>query len=128
MSDEDFLESFESGSLAEFHHRDHIRMTWLYLRRDGLIAGPPRVATEIQRFAAARGAAAHYSETMTRLWIRLVAASIAADGPANSFEKFVEAHPELLNKDHALLFYRRETLASPTAKARWVEPDLEPLP
>lgn len=128
MSDSEFLAAFESASLAEFHHRDHIRMTWLYLRRDGVVEGARRVRLGIQRFAAARSATALYHETLTRLWIRLVAAALATDGATDCFEEFAHTRSELLDKEYALTFYRRDTLMSPAAKARWVEPDLAPLP
>src|SRR5262245_42065949 len=35
MTDDEFISQFESCTLANeaFHHRDHIRVVWLYLRR-----------------------------------------------------------------------------------------------
>ena len=128
MSDADFLAAFESASLTESHHRDHIRMTWLYLRRGGLVVGARRVGRGIERFAAARGATTLYNETLTRLWIRLLAAALAADGGADSFEDFARVRAELLDKEYAFTCYRRETLTSAEARAGWVEPDLALLP
>ena len=32
LNDEEFLQAFEDCTLEEFHHADHVRMAWLYLR------------------------------------------------------------------------------------------------
>jgi hypothetical protein len=44
------------------------------------------------------------------------------------FDAFVAAHPQLLRRDLLLGHYSRERLFSPTARARFVEPDLLALP
>ena len=128
MTDRDFLAGFEAGSLVEFKHRDHIRMAWLYLARDGRQAGAERIAAGIRHFAAVKDARALYHETLTRVWIQLVAAALEATPRAESIEAFLLAHPELADKERPYAFYRRETLQSDAARAGWVAPDLEPLP
>ncbi|MDO9222614.1 MAG: hypothetical protein Q7U20_02765 [Caulobacter sp.] len=125
MDDTTLLEGFEAGTLAEFHHRDHIRIAWLCLRRDGVDAGSVRVKAGLQALAAAHGASAKYNETLTQFWIRQVAASVSADA-FQTFEAFVEANPHMLDKRYALQFYRAETLAGPQARTGWIEPDLWP--
>lgn len=126
MSDVEFLAGFASGTLAEFHHRDHLRMTWLLLRRDGLERGTRSVIDGIKRFAAAKRAPGRYHETLTRVWIHLVAT--AMDGTEQCFDDLLRGHPELLRQDQALRFYRPETLDGADARESWVEPDLAPLP
>jgi hypothetical protein len=49
--------------------------------------------------------------------------SLAADS-----ESFAAAHPELLDSHLLDKFYSRELLATPTARAEFVSPDLSPLP
>lgn len=127
MDETRLLERFEAGTLTEFHHRDHIAITWAYLRRDGVEAGAQRVKAGILALAAAHGASAKYHETLTRFWIGRVAAQVAA-GQFQTFEAFIEACPELLDKGYALQFYRPETLASAEARTGWLEPDLRTLP
>jgi len=129
MSDDEFLARFEDGTLpnAAFRHRDHIRMTWLYLRREGFETGARRVRDGIRRFAAAKGATMLYHETLTSAWIHLVAAALE-DGDGASFDAFTNAHPELLDKQRPWLHYRAETLAGAAARGGWVEPDRAPLP
>lgn len=48
MSDEEFLAAFEARTLDEFHHRDHIKVTYLYLRRYPLEEAMAKVRTGIQ--------------------------------------------------------------------------------
>jgi len=40
MTDDEFLQAFATATLAneQFHHRDHLRLTWLLLHRPGLSA------------------------------------------------------------------------------------------
>jgi hypothetical protein len=37
MTDEEFLRAFEACELSNgcFHHRDHIRLAWIYVHRYG---------------------------------------------------------------------------------------------
>jgi len=128
MTDQAFLEGFEAGRLAEFHHRDHIRMAWLYLSRLGPERGAAQIVQGIRRFAELKDARTLYHETLTRFWIRLVAAAMAQAPAAPSFDAFLAAHPELADKERPRVFYRRETLMSDSARACWVEPDLAALP
>lgn len=125
MDDDEFLAAFEAASLPELHHRDHIRATWVALRRSGPAIGALRVAAGLRRFAAARGAATRYHETLTTFWIAAVARAMQG-GDAASFAEFAAAHPALLDSRHALAFFRRETLASEVARVKWVAPDLDP--
>jgi hypothetical protein len=128
VSDDEFLDTFEAARLPELHHADHIRVAWLYLRREGVATGVRRVVSGIRRFAAAKGATGRYHETLTLPWVRLVAAALREDGGDEIFEEFARAHPHLLRKEYPFAFFRSETLASDAAGSRWIEPDLAPLP
>jgi hypothetical protein len=127
LSDAQFLAAFEDATLEPFHHRDHLRMTWLYLRAHGQEEAERRVAEGIQRFAAAHGKAQMYHVTLTRAWLRLMEAALRAT-PARTFDEFAVAHADLLDKDRIYRHYRRETIGSPEARAGWLEPELEQLP
>ena len=132
LSDDDFLGAFEAATLADFRHADHIRAAWIYLRLLPFPAASRRMAESLRHFAAAKGAHMKYHETITHAWLLLVAQAFQPDrrsGRApNSFDAFAAAHPELLNA-HALdRFYSPELLASPAARARFVPPDIAPLP
>jgi hypothetical protein len=125
MDDFSLLDRFEARTLTEFHHRHHIELTWLYLRRDGVEAGTRQVKGGIQALAAELGASEKYHETLTQFWIDQVAAAVTS-GRFATFAAFVEACPELFDKGYVARFYRPETLASAAAKSGWVAPDLAP--
>ena len=129
-SDEDFLRSFEDLSLpAElFHHREHIRVAWLYLKSSDASRAAERMSAGIRRFANHQGATQKYHHTLTLAWMRLVAASLVETPEDSSFEKFLAAHPELGDKNILGKFYSNELLQSTAAREGWVEPDLQPLP
>jgi hypothetical protein len=129
-SDEDFLRGFEDLSLpAElFHHREHIRVAWLYLKSSDASRAAERMSAGIRRFANHQGATQKYHHTLTLAWMRLVAASLVETPEDNSFEKFLAAHPELRDKNILGKFYSNELLQSTAAREGWVEPDLQPLP
>lgn len=127
MTDEVFLEAFETGALPkeDFTHGAHVRLAWICLRRDGFLCGSTRVIAGIQAFARLHGATGLYHETVTRAWLALIAAAGVAE-PA-SFEAFLAEHPELRGRvlDR---HYDPRTLASDEARARFMAPDREPLP
>ena len=130
LPDEEFVAEFESCRLPaeHFHHADHVRLAWIYL---GLMSEPQaaaRMAKSIQRFAAHAGKPEKFHFTMTRAWIRLVAAAREITPSAGSFIEFAAAHPHLLHKDWLLKHYSEERLECPTSRAGWLEPDLIPLP
>jgi hypothetical protein len=126
LSDEEFLARFEAHDLAEFSHRDHLRMAFAYARLGGLDAAVDG-ARRIRLFAEALGAPRKYHETMTVGWARLVG-RLALDSAPLTFPAFLAAHPELLRRDLLHAHYSRELLFSEGARAAFVEPDRAPLP
>jgi len=128
LSDDEFLVAFESATLTDFHHIDHIRAAWIYLRQLPFPAAAERMAESLRHFAASKGAHMKYHETITRAWMFLVAHALEQDRQADAFAAFAAAHPELLDA-HALdRFYSSQLLASPAARMEFVAPDLSPLP
>jgi len=49
---------------------------------------------------------------------------VAADGSVTDFDAFAERYPALLDKRLLTRHYTSAALASPQARADWVEPDL----
>ncbi len=130
MTDDDFVRAFLDGSLppAEFHHRDHLRLSWVLIRRLGLAAAASAIATGIQRFAARHGQSQKYHETLTQFWVRIVGHMVEARPDIGDFAAFLATFPQLLDKDLPYRHWRRETMNSARARAGWVEPDLVALP
>ena len=65
---------------------------------------------------------------LTVAWMRVLAAVIAAYGPADSPGEFFSQHPHLSSKVLLRLYYTRPRIMSLEARRQWVEPDLAPLP
>jgi hypothetical protein len=129
-SDEDFLRAFEDLSFPAdlFHHREHLRVAWLYLQSSDASRAAERMASGIRRFANHHGATQKYHHTLTLAWMRLVAAALVEPPEEKTFEKFMAAHPHLTDKNLLAKYYSDELLQSAIAREAWVEPDLQPLP
>lgn len=130
LADQDFLASFESCALpnAQFHHADHVRLTWLYVCRHGEESAAERVIEGIQRYATFNGAARKFNFTQTRAWVRLVSHACENQPQSSSFQELAAAWPKLLDKNALSAHYSNQLLESDEARVRWVEPDLLPLP
>ena len=134
MTDEEFLKEFEAARLTmeQWRHRDHVRIAYLYLRRHPLEVAFKRMRDGLNTLNAAhkvpdlpeRG----YHDTITLAWLRLVHCALCEFGPAETADAFLDQHTQLLSKRALLLFYSRDLLMSPAAKAAFIEPDLAPLP
>ena len=130
MNDDDFVQAFVDGSLppGQLHHRDHLRLAWLLIRRFDVELAGSTIASGIQRFAAVHGHAAKYHETLTRFWVRIVGHLVHVRPDIADFETFIATCPQLLDKGLPYRHWQHETMGSATARARWVEPDLLALP
>ncbi len=125
MNDHEFARAFENCELSNesFHHRDHLRLAWIYLKLYGEQEAATRIAASIRNFAAHFGKTDKYHETVTVAWMRLL-----AHDAKGSFEETLAAAPMLLEKNTLGAFYSERLLQSERAKKEFVEPDLKPLP
>jgi hypothetical protein len=135
--DDAFLRAFESRSIphAEWTHRCHVRMAYLYLRAHGYDDGLRRIRDGINALNASHGDAIPkdqvdrgYHETLTVAWARVIAASMRGRDPGTDFDAFAAEHPHLLQKTLLRSFYSRARMMTWEAKRAFVEPDLLPLP
>jgi hypothetical protein len=129
VTDDEFLAAFADCSmpLSSFTHVSHLRLAWLQLQRSGFDGALAAVRSDVVRFATFNGKTGVYHETLTRLWLALVAHAIET-APAETFDAFLETNAWLLDRGNPAKHYRAETLASDAARSAWVEPDLAPLP
>ena len=131
MTDPEFIRAFEDCTLPGdlFNHREHVRLAWLTLRAldPDEAAAERRMEALIRRYATHLGAAGKYHHTLTLFWMRAVAAARRDAPPAPTFEAFVSARPDLLDKTLARRHYSATRLESAEARAGWREPDLLPL-
>jgi hypothetical protein len=96
MDDLELIQAFESGTLppGEFRHRDHVRLTWLYLERHGRDEAERRLLAGLRAFAARAGKPRKFDGPLTRAW---VAAIDGARAGCASFEELAARRPELLD-------------------------------
>ncbi len=129
-SDEEFLRTFEDLSYPadQFHHREHLRLSWLYLKSFDATRAADRMCAGIRRFANHHGATQKYHHTLTLFWMRLMAVALVETQEGCAFEDFLAANPELCGKNLPSKYYSEPLLQSAAAREGWVEPDLQPLP
>jgi hypothetical protein len=133
MNDLELWDAFSQAALPEkeWTHRAHLRMAWLFSSRYPLDEAHVLIRVGIIRLNATHGlvetAARGYHETITRVWLVLMRAMMK-EVPSPSSLDFLEVCTERLGRDALLRHYSRERLGSLEARARFVEPDLLPLP
>ena len=127
MTDDEFIAKFEDGSLAgaPFHHADHVKMTFLYLRRFPALEALQRFSSALAKFAAAQGKPELYNETITWAFFLLIRERMARAGSEQTWEQFAAGNPDLLDWKNNVLknYYREETLSSDLAKSIFLFPD-----
>jgi hypothetical protein len=127
MSTFDDLMGEVMATADRFGHREHVKLTWLAVRRCGTTAAVELIGDGIQRTARYAGVPQKYNATVSRAWVELTAYHMA-EAPAESFDKLLERNPGLLDKRLLTRFYYSRTLASPAARQAWIEPDLHAFP
>jgi hypothetical protein len=129
LSDDEFRRHFEEGTLpaAEFHHRDHVRLAWVYLRSAPPIEALARFGEGLRKLAARHGKPDLYHETITWAYLLLIRERMErrTAGSLDSWEEFAETNPDLLTWKPSVLasYYRPETLGSELARRVFVLPD-----
>ena len=125
-ADRVLLRTFETGSLpAEgFHHRDHVQMAWLHVRRYGLLEALDRFSKSLRRLARQAGQPGRYHETMTRAFMLLINERIERDEGDISWEEFARRNPDLLAWGPSVLeaYYDASVLGSDLARRVFVLP------
>lgn len=118
MTDDELVTRFEDGSLlpGAFHHREHVRLTWLYLVRHGRPAAERRLLEGLRACASRAGKPEKFDPALTLAWIAAIDAAIQAGPPASSFDRFIASRPGLL--DPRLRLQRRSARSEDQALHR----------
>ena len=131
MTDDEFVRGFEDCTLpnSAFHHRDHVRLAWIYLRRHPALEALARFTEGLQRFAAFNGHPGLYHETITWAYLLLIHERMQRT-PADDFESFAEENADLLTWKPSILdrYYDRATLDSELARRTFVMPSRAAVP
>jgi hypothetical protein len=103
-------------------------VAWVYVREGPTLdAATDRMRAAIRAFAAAANASQKYHETMTVLWMRLLADAAGRVDGSCELDALLARCPELADKNLPLQYYSRERLFSDEARHGWVPPEV-PLP
>ena len=123
------LDAFRAGTLSTgaFHHADHVRMAWVYVREYGLESATRQVVDDLERFAVAQGVPGLYHATITHAYLSILAERVAAT-PTAAWAEFAAEHPDLLRWKPGVLdrYYSPERLWSDAARAGFLLPDRAP--
>jgi hypothetical protein len=123
MTDEELLRAFETGELEDFPHELHVRVAWCYLQRAPILDALASFRRSLQRFAAGKGKADRYHETITIAYMLIIAERLAASRGL-SWPEFAACHPDLLQRQPSVLarYYSDEVIASARARDVFVLP------
>lgn len=123
------FDAFRDGSLSTdaFHHADHVRMAWVYVRAFGADGAQRQFADDLRRFAVAKGVPGLFHATITVAYLALLAERVAVT-PTAEWDQFAAAHPDLLGWKPGVLdgYYSHARLWSPAARAQFLLPDRVP--
>jgi hypothetical protein len=101
----------------------------VYLAGDDVDAALERMRAALVAFLAHHGIpAAKYHETLTRAWLLAVHHFMHRSPEAASADDFIDRNPLLLDTNIMLTHYSADLLFSDSARAGFVEPDLDPIP
>ena len=130
LPDERFVEAVEGCTLSNesFHHADHIRLVWIYLSRLGEPKAAAQMAKTLKNYSAHNGKPERYHHTITLAWVRLVANARESSPADEAFSEFIAKHSYLADQQTLGRHYSQSCLDSAEARAKWVEPDIRPLP
>jgi len=124
MIDQEVISRFEAGTLEPFHHADHVRVAFAYLRNYPVLQSLEKFCCGLKRFAAAKGKPQLYHETITHAYFFLIRERMARE-PNAEWEDFARENSDLLVWKEGILtrYYQPETLQSELARSVFVFPD-----
>jgi|SRR5579863_1155005 len=126
LTDEQQIAQFESAAISpdSFHHVDHVRLAFAYLRQYPILEALERFPAALQKFARAHGKPNLYHETVTWAYLLLIHERIARAAHPQTWEEFAQANPDLLIWKNGILtkYYADETLQSALAKRVFLFP------
>ena len=133
---EQIAAGFEAAALSklEWTHVAHLTMGAWHVARFGPEQALARLRAGIRALNDAHGTinsdTSGYHETITRAYVRLIAAFLSARPAGEEIDASVAAllASPLAARDALMRHYTRERLFSVAARRDWVEPDLLPLP
>jgi hypothetical protein len=123
MQEEALITGFEAAHLPHFHHEDHLKVAWLYLKRYPLLEALAKFTQGLKHFANAHGKPQLYHEPLT--WAYLLLIHQRRQGNVEDWEEFITRNKDLLSWPDSILksYYKEETLSSARAREVFIFPD-----
>ena len=126
LSDDELIQAFEAATLGAdmFHHRQHVRVGWIYVRRHGMPDAIGAFSQALQRFAAAKGAHHLFHVTITWAYLLLINERQQACA-APDWQTFAGRNQDLLTWKPSILdaYYTADALWSERARHTFLMPD-----
>ncbi len=114
---------------AEFNHRAHLRLAYVYLTVHDTETAYRLMREAIQCFLEYNAVdLSKCHDTMTHAWIVAVRHFMEATSSAESGDSFIEENLEMLDSQIMMTHYSEEVLFLDKARAKFTEPDLDPIP
>jgi hypothetical protein len=127
VTDDAFISRFESGAIqpADFHHADHVRLAFSYLKSHSVIESIRRFSASLKQFAEMHGKTGLYHETITWAYLLLIHERMARSRNVQEWDEFAAGNPDLLVWKSGILarYYKEETLRSELARKVFLFPD-----
>jgi len=126
MTNIEIIERFETDAISEdgFHHADHVRLAFAYLTEYPALQALEKFCIALRRFAAARGKARLYHETISYSYFFLIRERMARCEGAD-WNEFSLRNSDLLTWKPGILgrYYHEATLQSELARDTFIFPD-----
>ncbi|NUO82130.1 hypothetical protein HUU05_18830 [candidate division KSB1 bacterium] len=114
---------------AQFNHRAHLKLAYIYLAEHDTETACRLMRDAIQNLLEHNHIdISKYHETLTRAWIMAVRHFMEKTSNSESADAFIDQHPQMLDSKIMLTHYSAELVFSDEARAKFIEPDLEPIP
>lgn len=94
-------DAWEAGSVfpGGISHPQHVRIAWVLHHRHRAEEEGARLLAGTKRACEVHGCLEKFDAALTKRWSEAIAAAIKRDGPGDSADEFLAAHPELTRGD-----------------------------
>lgn len=130
-ADLEFERQFAAGQVRpeEFDHLGHLRLAYIQLSRHGADGAAATFRGSLLGFLRHhRIDAGKFHETLTQAWLLAVWHFMHRAGPTADGGEFLQSCTVLHDPRVMMTHYSKDVLFSEKARARFVSPDLEPIP
>lgn len=118
----EIVAAFEQCTLTELDHEAHVRVAWYYSTCSPLPRVLEKLSHGLRRYAASKGHAEKYHETITFAFACVVHQR-TVESLARTWEAFATTHRDLFTRSFLERYYSPETLASSRARRTFVLPE-----